>query len=293
MTLRSSTAVKLISVITPCFNAEKYIAETVRSVINNSVFQDGRAFLEYIICDGGSTDKTCEIVKEIIHETPLRNIKLTLCSEQDRGMYEALSKGLRKVSGDFCAYLNAGDFYSPTAIEIVLDIFCRTDVKWLTGLQVRYNEQSHLLSANLPFKFRRPLCQCGRYGGTLPFIQQESTFWDTSLNSLVDLDRLSQFRYAGDFFLWKSFASREQLYIVEAWLGGFKVHQNQLSDNLEAYRSEMNSVADPCTAGNYLLSLVDKIIWHSPNRIKRFFNRDTLYSFDFKKLQYELNVSNF
>lgn len=290
MTEFSSPRIKTITIVTPCYNAEKYIEETVKSVINNSVFQTGCAKLEYFICDGGSVDNTCNIVRNIMLQASDTNIRMDLISEKDHGMYDALAKGLRNATGDICAYINAGDFYSPTAFEIVIDVFRQENINWLTGLQVRYNERSHLLSANLPYKFRKSLIQCGAYGSKLPFIQQESTFWDQKFNCLLDFECLSKFRYAGDFFMWKSFANYGPLYIVEAWLGGFKSHQNQLSTNIEAYRTEMNGVALAPTSHDKLLSCIDKIIWYSPNRVKRFLNKDTLFSFNFEMQQFALRT---
>ena len=100
----------LVSVITPCFNAEKYIAETIESVLANTAFRSGAARLEYLVFDGGSTDRTCEIVRGLIAQVDLPGVRLELVSEKDGGMYEALAKGMRRATGSIFAYLNAGEF---------------------------------------------------------------------------------------------------------------------------------------------------------------------------------------
>ncbi|MDY0221996.1 MAG: glycosyltransferase [Desulfobacterium sp.] len=232
-----------ISIITPCFNAEKFIAETIQSVISNTAVANKEIELEYIICDGKSSDNTVEIVEKIFSTIRQDNISTEIISEFDSGMYEALSKGLRKVSGDVTAYINAGDFYSPHAFEIVFEIMNGYPIKWLTGLIVRYNEKSHLIDATLPYRYQTNFIQNGYYNPKfLPFIQQESTFWNSGMNTLIDYSNLTCFKYAGDFHLWKQFSEEATLYIVDAWLGGYKIHKGQLSEDMNSYYKEMKQI---------------------------------------------------
>ena len=148
------------SIITPCFNAERYIEETVLSVVNQSAILSGRAELEYIICDGGSTDKTVEIVKSV---TLNSQSQITIISEPDLGMYDALSKGLKIASGNICAYINADDLYNYRAFDIVLDLFFQKHVKWLTGYQAIYSDNSYLTYFQLPYQYRKNFIRYGFY----------------------------------------------------------------------------------------------------------------------------------
>jgi glycosyltransferase len=90
-----------ITVITVCFNAEKTIVDTIRSVADQT-FPD----VEYIIVDGGSTDATLELVKS----NPTRVARFI--SEKDRGLYDAMNKGLRLATGEIIGFLNADDLYA-------------------------------------------------------------------------------------------------------------------------------------------------------------------------------------
>lgn len=265
---------KKISIITPCRNSERYIKETIDSVIGQSALLSGRAELEYIICDGGSTDQTVSIIESYCNKS------IKLISEPDSGMYEALSKGLKLASGEIVAYLNAGDYYSKFAFDIVLDIFESKDVKWLTGMNVCYNERSHLVYVFLPFKYRKNFINKGFYCKKMPSIQQESTFWLAELTQYIDFNALSRKRYAGDYYLWTRFSKAADLAIVEAYLGGFKIHKGQLSENIEAYFREVDSMTERPRLYDYPLYLFDKTIWYLPGKIKKMFNRDLLFRFD-------------
>ena len=102
-----------VSIITVCFNS----ADTIESTIQSVISQDYAA-IEYIIIDGKSTDSTLEIVgkyKSSIH---------TCISEKDKGIYDALNKGIALATGDIVAILHADDFYtSATVISDVVNAF--------------------------------------------------------------------------------------------------------------------------------------------------------------------------
>ncbi len=87
-----------ISIITVVYNDVAHIEQTIRSVIG----QDYPA-IEYIIIDGDSTDGTREVIKKFE-----KQIHYWL-SEPDKGLYDAMNKGLRKAGGDYVCFLNSGD----------------------------------------------------------------------------------------------------------------------------------------------------------------------------------------
>ncbi|MFT7031328.1 MAG: glycosyltransferase involved in cell wall biosynthesis [Marinoscillum sp.] len=88
----------IISIITVTFNAEQFLESTIKSVIDQEF--EG---LEYIIVDGASADNTSEIIRKYS-----KQIDQLIC-EPDKGVYDAMNKGLAAANGEYVLFLNAGD----------------------------------------------------------------------------------------------------------------------------------------------------------------------------------------
>lgn len=233
----SRKPIETITVVTPCFNSAKYIEETIESVINQRAVREGRLKLNYWVIDGGSNDGTQAILQRYADRGELQFI-----SEKDSGMYDALIKGFQRARGEVCCYINAGDYYHLTAFDVVKEVMDTHDTPWLSGWHVIYNERSQVINFYLQKRFFRSFLRKGIYGRLQPHVQQESTFWRTELLGLLDHDRLRSYRYAGDFYLWHSFAQRCDLTVVASQLGGFKLHPGQLSSALDKYTQELERI---------------------------------------------------
>jgi len=261
----------IVSIVTPCFNAEKYIRMTIESVLNQTAFFSEQAILDYIIVDGGSTDQTLNIIHDIVDNHQFKN-QVRLISEPDNGMYDALVKGMKLAKGDVFTYINADDYYNITAVDIVLRIMQKSAVKWLTGYAVTYNEQGHITAIGNQYRFRNRFIDAGIYGTVLPHLQQESTFWRRELNQYLDIEKLKKLRYAGDYYLWLVFSKHSHLFIVDTYLGGFRIRENQLSKQVDVYNSEKNElVYNRLSITDRLVLLHDKFFWAMNNRFNNLF----------------------
>lgn len=88
------------SVVTIVCNGENYIVKTIESIVNQSYTN-----VEYIVIDGGSIDRTLEIIEQYSN-----NIS-QLISEKDEGIYDAMNKGLALCTGDYVIFMNGGDCF--------------------------------------------------------------------------------------------------------------------------------------------------------------------------------------
>lgn len=267
------------TVITPCFQAEQRIAATLESVMGQTAVRAGRVRLEYLICDGGSTDRTLELVQHICGERAL------VLSRKDTGLYDAVAKGLRRATGDVVAYLNAGDVYHPAALDVVADVFETGRVHWLTGHTLIASERGDVVQVKLPYRFRRQHIRQGLYGTAVrQSIQQDATFWDRSLHRLLDLDRLASLRLAGDYYLWIRFAAAEELHVVDSHLSTLLVHAGQLSENAAGYQAELATLVEPHGWRDRLLARWDerRARHASPSRLSRR-DPDHLWRFDWER----------
>lgn len=94
-----------VTVITVCYNASSTIEKTMMSVLMQTY-----ADMEYLVVDGSSTDDTTEKVKKLFSSFPDKRTKLV--SEPDRGIYDAMNKGISMANGEWVNMMNSGDYFN-------------------------------------------------------------------------------------------------------------------------------------------------------------------------------------
>ena len=102
------TNTPLFTIITVCYNSEKTIERTLKSVLGQT-----EADYEYLIIDGASTDGTLDIVRA--YEDKFGG-RLKIFSEKDNGIYDAMNKGIGKASGTLIGMVNSDDYYETDAL---------------------------------------------------------------------------------------------------------------------------------------------------------------------------------
>lgn len=124
------------SIITVTYNAGAVLEDTIQSVITQTYRN-----VEYIIVDGGSKDHTLDIInryREHIH---------TLVSEPDKGLYDAMNKGIRLATGDYLCFLNAGDeLHEDDTLQLMVHSITGTELPdVLYGETAIVDEEGHFL----------------------------------------------------------------------------------------------------------------------------------------------------
>lgn len=244
------------SIVTPTLNAERYLEQTISSVVN----QQGEFDIEYLIVDNQSTDKTIEIAKNfqarldrINSDRQAGHISLEIVSGTDRSMYEAVNRGFAGATGDVFAWINADDIYLPGAFEQIAQVFnAFPEVKWLKGITAYVDGMGEQVSPGKCYLYAQDLIRGGLYGREAYFIQQDSVFWRAGLwRESGGLEET--FRLAGDYDLWIRFAEQVPLYSLNLPVSCFRKVSGQLSENLDAYREEQCRIKRPSTLRDRLL----------------------------------------
>ncbi|WP_349666702.1 glycosyltransferase family 2 protein [Lacrimispora sp.] len=107
-----------VSIITVCYNSEAVISDTMKSVLNQDYSN-----IEYIIIDGKSTDSTMQIITEYKTYFDKKGIDFRVISEPDRGIYDAMNKGISIATGELIGLINSGDWYESCAISTMTDYY--------------------------------------------------------------------------------------------------------------------------------------------------------------------------
>lgn len=146
-----------ISIITATYNSSSTIRDTFESVLRQE-YQN----IEYIVIDGGSTDGTIEIIKQY---EPKFNGRMKWISEPDKGIYDAMNKGICKASGEIVGILNSDDFYSSDNIlSVVAQQFSQDstiDAIYGDIIYVDWNDTTRILRHYSSKHFKREYMKMG------------------------------------------------------------------------------------------------------------------------------------
>jgi glycosyltransferase involved in cell wall biosynthesis len=207
-----------ISVITPCMNAATTIVEALESVRSQGYPQ-----VEHIVIDGGSTDRTVELLDSMPH--------VRWISEPDRGRVDAANKGLGMAAGDVIAWLNADDRYEPGALHAVGRALVEDPhAAWATGycriIDGHGREIRRAVTSYKNFLLRR--WSVGLYL-TQNFVSDPATFVRRSaLQQVGALD--PRYKRSHDYDLWLRVARRFGAPVVlRRYLASFRMAEGTLS----------------------------------------------------------------
>ena len=139
-----------VTILTVALNAEATISRAIESVMNQT-YPD----IEYILIDGASSDDTAQIARsyvEAFNSRPGRS--MTVISEPDRGMYDALNKGAEMARGVIIGQINSDDWYEPDAVRIMAELYEREkyNVGW-GSVNIITSKRVIVKHAKLPGRF--------------------------------------------------------------------------------------------------------------------------------------------
>ena len=154
-----------ISIVTPSFNQGEFIDDTICSIINQ-----GYPNLEYIICDGGSTDNTVDIIKK--YESQITY----WCSEKDKGQTDAINKGMKRATGEIVGWINSDDvMLNNSLFEIAHNFMYNKKIEFINGLVLDIDRNGLVKKLTHPM-LSKFFMKHGAYN-----ICQQGMFWKKSV----------------------------------------------------------------------------------------------------------------
>lgn len=204
-----------VSIITPTYNSEKYLEETILSVVNQTYNN-----IQYIIIDGGSTDNTLNIIEKYKDKIDI------FISERDNGMYDAINKGLKMATGQLVAYINSDDLYNDeNVLSNIVDFFEENkDIDWAYSDFYSINEKNEIIS-----KHKVPKVNYKEFiASDWSYIPQPTSIWRRKIiDEGVRFD--CKYRMASDY---KFFLTLVRDYNVKKTtfnIAKFRIHEESLS----------------------------------------------------------------
>jgi glycosyltransferase involved in cell wall biosynthesis len=131
----------LVSIIIPCYNAEKYLAETIRSILDQSY-----QHLEIILVDDGSSDGSIAIA------TSFNDHRIIILKQQNCGASAARNHGLASCKGDFVQYLDADDLLSPNKIQVQLEKLAKHPDQVAVCSTIHFTGDDYLNNSPSPYE---------------------------------------------------------------------------------------------------------------------------------------------
>jgi glycosyltransferase involved in cell wall biosynthesis len=200
----------LVSIVTPSFNQAGFIAAAVRSVLG----QDYPS-LEHVVVDGGSTDGTVEILRDLP--------EVRWISGRDRGQADALRKGFEMARGAIFGWLNADDLYLPGAVSAAVAALQSSGAGLAYGGYQALHEDGDVAFEIPPHPFDFELLLDSKN-----FVPQPSAFFTREAYEAVGgVD--PRYHYALDYDLWLRIGRRFPVVVVDGILSGFRFQSESKS----------------------------------------------------------------
>jgi glycosyltransferase involved in cell wall biosynthesis len=248
------------SIVTPSLNQRQYLGRTAESILS----QAGDFGLEWLVVDGGSTDGTLDLLRDLT----VRDPRVRWTSEADRGQSHAINKGLSAATGDIVAWLNSDDLYAPGALAAVADAFRDNPaVGWLVGRYEIIDESEQVIRPAVA-RYKERALRRYSYRKLLRenFVSQPAVFWRADFGRVVGpLDE--SLHWTMDYDLWLRMGRISDPFFLDRVLARFRLHPASKSGKFDRRQfDEQYAAARRYFGGDRMSRVVhrlnvEKIVW--------------------------------
>jgi len=216
-------ALPSFTIVTPCLNG----AATLRQALDSVRDQDYAGEVEHVVVDGGSTDGTLEILAQ---RQAAGEARLRYLSEPDRGLSDAVNKGIRMARGEVIGWLNADDVYLPGTLARVGEALAsRPDALWATGPCLIMGADGEQIRAAVT-RYKNLFLR--RYSYRLHLVQNFVSCPSTFVRR-EGFDRIGlldeRFKYSMDYDLWLRLGRVGPPVLLAEPLAAFRMAEGSLS----------------------------------------------------------------
>jgi glycosyltransferase involved in cell wall biosynthesis len=252
----------MISIITPVYKGERFIESCIKTVIEQNCSN-----VEHIIMDGGSTDRTVEIIKQYAEQYS----HIRWISEKDKGQSDAMNKGIAIAQGEILGILNVDDFYEPNVLNRILEIFTNLpEPSFLVGNCKILGEEDRITTINKPQQLN--LLDIVSMKSPFP-VNPSSYFYHKSLHQKIGLYEVGEHYVMDVDFILKAIQAANVKYVDETWGNYRMIPGTKTVSSLENGRGIryikkiFNKHAKTLPLSQYLQAIFAMMVW---SRIKYF-----------------------
>ena len=180
----------LFSIVTVCYNSEKTIERTIKSILEQNYLN-----YEYIIVDGGSTDHTLDIVRKY---EPLFMGRMKWKSEPDKGIYDAFNKGIKLAMGVYVWLVNSDDYIQENSLNQIADYikaYNQDELPIIVGKMNFRNKEGHIVRV-IRSSYQKMADSYDNYSMGLPhpativpqYVYEKHGYYDDNFKIMADND---------------------------------------------------------------------------------------------------------
>ncbi len=231
----------LLSIITPVFNGERFLAGCIENFLAQRCPE-----AEHLIIDGGSTDRSVEIIRAHAQAHP----HIRWVSERDRGQSDAMNKGLAMARGAYVSFLNADDFYEPGTLRRVVELLRSTPPaerpEFLLANCRVVDDGGRVLGASCPGPITHRDLLLGLNKTTFP-VNPTAYFYARSLHDRVGPYQVDEHQHMDVEFMLRVTRVVTPRYHDE-WWGNFRLYEGTKSEqgaNGRKMQARWREIIDP------------------------------------------------